>query len=244
MKTSGNTVLITGGGSGIGLALAEALLERGNKVIICGRGKAILKAVQARIRDINFRVCDVSKARTRKSLVDWMLSEFKQLNVLVNNAGIQRQVDFLKGPRDLPKVDDEITTNLTAPIHLSAHLLPHLRRKKTAAIINISSGLAFTPIAAVPVYSATKAALHSWSLCLRHQLRNTSVRVFEVAPPMVATELSGRRDRRNDNDYVMSPEAVASGILKAMGRNRYEVALGAAANLRSQRERLFSTINP
>ncbi len=244
MKTSGNTVLITGGGSGIGLALAETFLERGNEVIICGRRKALLKAVQTRIREINFRVCDISKARSRQALVDWMLSEFKQLNVLVNNAGIQRQVDFLKGTRDLPKADEEIATNLTAPIHLSAQLLPHLRRKKSAAIINISSGLAFTPIAALPVYCATKAALHSWSCSLRHQLRDTCVRVFEVAPPMVATELSGKRDRSNDSDYVMSPEAVASGILRAIGRNQYEAALGAAANLRAKREKMFSTINP
>jgi uncharacterized oxidoreductase len=243
MKISGNTVLITGGGSGIGLALAEALLERRNEVIICGRRKGILKAAQNRMRELHFRVCDVSKARSRQTLVDWVLSEFKQLNLLVNNAGIQRQVDFLKGTRDLPKADDEIATNLMAPIHLSAQFLPHLKRKKAAAIINISSGLAFTPIAAVPVYCATKAALHSWSLSLRHQLRDTSVRIFEVAPPMVATELSGKRDRENDSDFVMSPEAVASGILRAMGRNQYEAALGAAVHLRTQRERLFATMN-
>jgi uncharacterized oxidoreductase len=243
MRISGNTVLITGGGSGIGLALAEALLERGNEVIICGRRKGLLKAAQTRMREIHFRVCDVSKARSRQTLVDSVLSEFKQLNILVNNAGIQREVDFLKGTRDLPKADEEIATNLMAPIHLSAQLLPHLRRKKAAAIINISSGLAFTPIAVVPVYCATKAALHSWSLSLRHQLRNTSVRIFEVAPPMVATELSGKRDRGNDSDYVMTPEAVAGGILRAIGRNQYETALGAAAHLRAQRETLFSTMN-
>lgn len=243
MKISGNTVLITGGGSGIGLALAEKLLERKNKVIICGRRKGPLKAAQTRMRAIHFRVCDISKARSRQTLVDWVLSEFKQLNVLVNNAGIQRQVDLLKGTRDLPQADDEIATNLIAPIHLSAQLLPHLKRKKSAAIINISSGLAFTPIAGVPVYCATKAALHSWSLSLRHQLRHTSVRIFEVAPPMVATELSGKRLRGNDSDDVMSPQAVAGGILRAIGRNQYETALGAAAHLRTQRERLFSTIN-
>ena len=243
MKISGNTVFITGGGSGIGLALTEALVRRGNQVIICGRRRERLKAAQARMPGVRFRVCDVSKAGARRGLVDWLLSEFRQLNVLINNAGIQRPVNFLKGPRDLRDADDEIATNLTAPIHLTAQLLPHLRRKKQAAIVNISSGLAFTPLAVVPVYCATKAAVHSWSVSLRHQLRKTSVRVFEVAPPMVATELSGERSRPEAGDYVMSAEAVAAGVLKALGRNQYEVALGTAAGLRAQREALFSAIN-
>jgi len=243
MKTSGNTVLITGGGIGIGLALTEELVRRGNQVIICGRRRNRLQAAQARVPGIHSRVCDISKARSRQALVDWVLSEFKQLNVLVNNAGIQRQVNFLKGSRDLGEADEEVCTNLLAPIHLSAQLLPHLRRKKEAAIVNISSGLAYTPLAVVPVYCATKAAVHSWSLSLRHQLRNTSVRVFEVAPPMVATELAGRRNRGEDGKHVMSAEAVAVGVVEALERNQHEVALGAAANLLAQREALFSAIN-
>ena len=244
MKTSGNAVLISGGGSGIGLALTEALVRSGNQVVICGRRRDRLKAVQARMPGVYFRVCDLSKARSRKALVEWVLSDFRQLNVLINNAGIQRQVNFLKGPKDLHEADNEVATNLMAPIHLSAHLILHLRRKKEAAIVNISSGLAFTPLAFVPVYCATKAAVHSWSLSLRHQLRNSSVRVFEIAPPMVATDLAGERNRPEADDYVMSAEAVADGVLKAMGRNQYEVALGAAANLRAKREALFSTLNP
>jgi len=243
MKTSGNTVLITGGGSGIGLALTKALVRSGNQVVICGRRRDRLKAVQARMPGVYFRVCDVSKARSRKALVEWLLSDFRQLNVLINNAGIQRQVNFLKGPKDLHEADNEVATNLMAPIHLSAQLLLHLRRKKEAAIVNISSGLAFTPLASVPVYCATKAAIHSWSLSLRHQLRNTSVRVFEVAPPMVATELAEERNRPEVGDNVMSAEAVADAVLKALGQNQYEVALGAAANLQVERESLFTAIN-
>jgi uncharacterized oxidoreductase len=243
MKTSGNTVLITGGGSGIGLALTEALVRSGNQVVICGRRRHRLKAVQARMPGVHFRVCDVSKVSSRQSMVDWLLSEFRQLNVLINNAGIQRQVNFLKGPKDLREADNEVATNLMAPIHLSAQLLSNLRKKKEAAIVNISSGLAFTPLAFVPVYCATKAAVHSWSLSLRHQLRNTSVRVFEVAPPMVATALAGESHRPEIGDYVMSAEAVADGVLKALGENRYEVALGAATNLLAEREKAFSAIN-
>ena len=243
MKITGNTVLITGGGSGIGLALAEALCHRGNEVIICGRRKSRLRAATARLPALHYRICDVSNARSRQAMVDWLESEYKSLNILVNNAGIQRAVDFRKGVRDLPAADDEIAINLAAPIHLSAMLIPRLRRKKAAAIVNISSGLAFAPIAFMPVYCAAKAALHSWSLSLRHQLRETSIRVFEVAPPMVATELSGRRDRGEDEEHMMSPEAVAEGILEALRRNRYETALGSAAYLRSQREKAFVGMN-
>jgi uncharacterized oxidoreductase len=243
MKTTGNTVLITGGGSGIGLALAEALLQRRNEVIVCGRRRERLQAAKKRLPEIHVRVCDVSSAQSRRALVDWLASNFKDFNLLVNNAGIQRSVDFLKGPRDLEDADEEIATNLTAPIHLSALFIPHLRRKKEAAIVNISSGLAFTPLAAVPVYCATKAAVHSLSLCLRHQLRDTSVQIFEVAPPMVSTELSGSRKRPEETEHTMSPEAVAVGILDALERNDHEVALGAAANLHAKREALFRAVN-
>lgn len=243
MRTSGNTVLITGGGTGIGLALAEAFARRRNEVIICGRRRERLQAAKRRVRGLQVRVCDVSSARSRRRLVDWLSSEFEGLNVLVNNAGIQRQVDFLKGSRDLGAADAEIATNLAAPLHLSGLLIPHLRRRKQAAIINISSGLAFTPLAAVPVYCATKAAIHSLSLCLRHQLRDTSVRVFEIAPPIVRSGLAGSRRRPDDGEHVMSAAAVAAGVLEALQGNRHEVALGAAANLRSRREALFSAIN-
>ena len=236
-------MLITGGGSGIGLALAEALLQRRNEVIVCGRRRERLQAAKKRLPEIHIRVCDVSSAQSRRALVDWLASDFKGLNLLVNNAGIQRSVDFLKGPRDLEDADEEIATNLTAPIHLSALLIPHLRRKKEAAIVNISSGLAFTPLAAVPVYCATKAAVHSLSLSLRHQLRDTSVQIFEVAPPMVSTELSKSRKRPEETEDTISPEAVAVGILDSLERNDHEVALGTAAGLRAQREALFSATN-
>jgi len=243
MKTSGNTALITGGATGIGLALAEALLAEGNDVIICGRRRTRLEAARARHPALHTRVADVSRASGRRALLDWALRRFPRLNVLVNNAGIQRVVDFRHGPRDLALADEELATNLAAPIHLSALLIPHLRRRREAAIINISSGLGFTPLAAVPVYSATKAAVHALSLSLRHQLRQTRVRVFEVAPPIVPTELSGERERPEEAEFTMTPQAVAKGILAALRRDRYEVALGAAANLHRKRDKLFHVIN-
>ena len=243
MKTSGNTILITGGATGIGLALAEAFVERGNSVIVCGRRRAKLLAVKRRIPQLEVRVCDVSRPTARAAMVRWLDSRFPKLNILINNAGIQRSIDFLRGSRDLRYVDEEIATNLAAPIHLAALLIPALRKRRKAAIVNISSGLGFTPLAQVPVYCATKAALHSWSLSLRHQLRETRVRVFEIAPPMVATDLGGRRRRPEENGRAMSAEALAEAAVQALDNDDYEVAVGAAAGLREQRERLFSRMN-
>jgi uncharacterized oxidoreductase len=243
VRTSGNAVLITGGATGIGLALAEVLVAKGNEVAICGRRRAKLVAAQRRIPRLQIRVCDVSRAASRQALLRWLRQRLPALNVLVNNAGIQRTVDFLKGPRDLPLADDELAINLAAPIHLAALLIPALRKRPEAAIVNISSGLGFTPLAQVPVYCATKAAIHSFSLSLRHQLRRTRVRVFEIAPPIVTTELAGRRRRPEEGDFTMSPEAVARSILAALEGDAYEVALGAAVNLHEQRERLFEAIN-
>ena len=149
MRTTGNTVLITGVGTGIGLALAEHLVRLDNAVIICGRRRQRLLAAKKQIPELTIRVCDVSRAASRRALVQWITSKFGDLNILVNNAGIQRAVDLRRGPRDLSDADEEVATNLIAPIHLSALLVPHLRRRKHAAIVNISSGLAFTPLAVV-----------------------------------------------------------------------------------------------
>ncbi len=243
MKVSGNTILITGGATGIGLALADILLKSGNEVIVCGRRREKLRAAKARLPGLRVRVCDVSKPRSRKALAEWVTSRFKSLNVLVNNAGIQRPVDFTRGTRDIVSADEEIETNLVAPIHLSALLVPHLRRQKQPAIVNVSSGLAFAPIAAVPVYCATKAAIHSLSLSMRRQLHDIGIKVFEIAPPMVDTALGGRRRGKAEREFCMSPEEVARGILDALKRDRYEVALGAAAHLRRRRDSLFASMN-
>jgi uncharacterized oxidoreductase len=243
MNTNGNVVLITGGGSGIGLALAEQLVHQGNQVIICGRRRQRLRAAQERLPQLAIRVCDVSKPQARQELAAWVTAEFGGLNLLINNAGIQRRVDFLAGDRDLQEADQEVATNLVAPIHLCALLIPHLALQAQAAIVNISSGLGFTPLAAVPVYCATKAAIHSLSLTLRYQLRDTSVRVFEVVPPMVLTNLSGDRRRPEGDQHAMLPEDVARGVLEALAQDRYEIALGPAMGLYTQRDALFNTIN-
>lgn len=248
MKISGNTVLITGGATGIGFALAEAFSKKGNEVIICGRRRNKLLEAQKKLPNLHIKVCDISKDKNRKALFDWATSNFKNLNILVNNAGIQREIDLTKGEADLVSGENEIVVNLEAPIHLSALFIPHLMKQKESAIVNISSGLAFIPIAFMPIYCATKAAIHSFSLSLRHQLTGTDVKVYEVAPPTVDTELDkGARGQRGQGYRGIKPEEVAAATIKGIENDDYEIAIGMAQNLRmgarTDPEQAFKQIN-
>ena len=248
MKISGNTVLITGGATGIGLALAEAFFRKGNEVIICGRRKNKLLEAQKKLPKLHIKVCDISKDRNRKALFDWATSNFTNLNILVNNAGIQREIDLTQGIADLESGEDEIGVNLEAPIYLSALFIPHLIKQKESAIVNISSGLAFVPIAAMPVYCATKAAIHSFSLSLRHQLDVTKVKVYEVVPPIVDTELDkGARGQRGQDNRGIKPEEVAAATIKGVENDDFEIVIGMAQNLRmgarTNPEQAFKQIN-
>ncbi|WP_462410811.1 SDR family oxidoreductase [Neobacillus sp. Marseille-QA0830] len=191
MNVSGNTILITGGASGIGLAFAERFLDRGNEVIVVGRRQEKLDEAKEKFPALHVRACDVSKTEDRKSLVEWVTSEFPLLNVLVNNAGIQQRVNLLQAEKDWDYYQNEIAINVEGPIHLSMLLIPHLRKQNQAAILNVSSGLAIMPGVWVPIYSATKAAIHSFSLSLRHQLADTSIGVIEIFPPAINTDLGG-----------------------------------------------------
>jgi uncharacterized oxidoreductase len=244
MKTTGNTVLITGGATGIGFSLAQAFSEAGNQVIICGRREDKLQEAKAKLPQIETRTCDVANPDDRQALFEWITSNFPGLNILVNNAGIQRQVDFKQGTLDLFNRENEIAANLEAPIHLSALLITHFLNQPEAAIVNITSGLAFTPLAIVPIYCATKAALHSFSLSLRHQLSDTSIKVFEVAPPIVDTELDkGAREERGQEDRGIKPEEVAQSTLACLVNNQFEIVIGLANKLRLDSEKMFKIIN-
>jgi uncharacterized oxidoreductase len=248
MHTSGNTILITGGATGIGLALAEAFLRKENEVIICGRREAKLTEAKNKFPRLHTRRCDVAVAEGRKSLSDWAVDNFRSLNILINNAGIQKEIDFKKGTTDLLSGENEIEVNLQAPVHLSALFIPHLMKRREAAIVNISSGLGFVPLSIMPVYCATKAALHSFSLSLRHQLRNTSIKVFEIIPPTTDTELDREaRDKRSQADRGIKPEVVARAAIEALDRDDYETAVGQAQFLRDssrkEPERVFQMIN-
>jgi uncharacterized oxidoreductase len=185
-----NTILITGGGSGIGRGLAEAFHKLGNKVIIAGRRKSVLEAVVAANPGMAYEILDVQDPAKLKSFATVITSKYPPLNVLINMAGIMQVEDLVNAP-DPSVIDATIATNLTAPLQLTAALLPHLKQQAQATVINVSSGLAFTPLALTPTYCATKAAIHSWSISLRYQLRDTSVEILELAPPYVQTELMG-----------------------------------------------------
>ncbi len=170
MKLSGNSVLITGGASAIGYAMAEAFLAAGSEVVICGRREQKLAAAREKHPNLRVKACDVASERDRESLVEWATTECANLNVLVNNAGVQRDIDFTKGISEFLAGENEIRINLEAPIVLAGLLVPHLTNQKEPAIINVSSGLGFVPAAKMPVYSATKAGMHAFSIALRHQL--------------------------------------------------------------------------
>lgn len=187
MKATGNTILITGGTSGIGLALAQALAAQGNQVIIAGRRQALLDAAVAATPSLQTLALDVSDTAALPKVVADLIARFPSLNVLINNAGIMVAENILSAPDGTAAAT--ITTNLLAPIQLTAALLPHLRQQPSATVVNVTSGLSFVPLASTPTYSATKAALHSYTQSLRHQLRGTSVQVLELAPPAVQTDL-------------------------------------------------------
>ncbi len=191
MQTTGNTILITGGGSGIGRALAESFHKLGNQVIIAGRRKDVLDAVTVSNPGIASIVLNIEDPASIIAVVAQITKDHPTLNVLINNAGIMRPENLLTG--NLADSESIITTNLLGPIRLTAALLPHLEKQPHATVMNVSSGLAFVPMAMTPTYCATKAAIHSYTQSLRYQLKSTSVEVLELIPPYVQTELMGSR---------------------------------------------------
>jgi uncharacterized oxidoreductase len=243
LDLTGHTILVTGGATGIGFALAKMLSERGNLVIICGRSETALHRAQAQVPDLVTRVCDIADPQSRRAMVEWLEADHSGLGAIINNAGIQRQRDF-NGDPDLGSLDQEVAINLTAPIHLIAQLLPALKRQEKAWIVNVSSGLAFSPMADVPVYCATKAAIHSFTMSLRHQLRDTNVAVVEIAPPIVETGLGGdTRSGGTAHRAIMSPEAFASEAMAQLAAGKVEILVGLSVETRRAGEAMFERMN-
>lgn len=189
MKITGNTILITGGGSGIGRALAESLYARGNHVIITGRRDAPLQAVAAAHPGMAWATLDMTDPAAIRAFAAQVVRDHPALNVVVNNAGIMQSEDLTAEPFSLETAETTVATNLLGPIRLTMALLPHLQSRPASTVMTVTSGLAFIPLVATPTYNATKAAIHSWSQSLRTQLAETSVEVLELAPPAVATDL-------------------------------------------------------
>jgi uncharacterized oxidoreductase len=197
MNPSGNTILITGGGSGIGRGLAEALHTLGNQVILAGRRQKALDEATAANPGMQSLILDIEQPGSISSFAADVVEKFPALNVLINNAGIMRAEKLLEQQGDLTHAEAIVATNLLGPIRLTAALLAHLKQQPKATVMNVSSGLAFVPLAMTPTYCATKAAIHSYTQSLRWQLRSSSIEVVEIIPPYVQTELmDGAEDPR------------------------------------------------
>jgi uncharacterized oxidoreductase len=217
------TVLVTGGASGIGRALAERFLAAGAQVIVCGRRNDKLDQFRFEHPRLVTRACDVARAEEREALVAWAAENFPQLNAIVNNAGIQRRLD-LKAHEAWETTREEIAINLEAPIHLARLLIPHLTKQRNPMIVNVTSGLSFAPLAHVPVYCATKAGLHSFTLSLRQQLAQTPIRVVEIIPPAVNTDLGGP----GLHTFGVPLEEFADAVFARFLKGELEIAYGTA----------------
>ena len=199
MNETGNTILITGGGTGIGRGLAEAFHQAGNQVLIAGRRISVLEDTVRANPGMHFLPLDIENPDDFQRFVAEVKIEYPSLNVLINNAGIMKTENLKGGVEDLGIAEQTIAINLLGPLRLTAALLPHLLAQPKATVMTVTSGLAFLPIHPNPSYCATKAAIHSWTQSLRYQLRDTAVEVIEIVPPYVQTELPGQFQAKDPN---------------------------------------------
>lgn len=242
MDLGGHCVLVTGGGSGIGRALASRFLAAGSTVLVCGRSEAKLREAQEAHPGLVARVCDLADAEERRELARWVTIAYPRLDILINNAGVQR---YPRLDEHEPWADaaQEIAINLEAPMDLTRLLVPHLLGLPQAAIANVTSGLAFVPLVRAPIYSATKAALRSFTLSLRHQLAGTAVRVVEIIPPAVDTDLGGP----GLHTFGVPVETFVDAVMEGIAADSLEIAYGFAEQARkasrSEFDALFDRMN-
>ena len=228
MKLTGNTIFITGGGSGIGCGLAEALHKRGNQVIIAGRRKGHLTEVASANPGMQWVELDIENPASISAVAARLVTDFPKLNVLINNAGVMH-IDDASAAIDDKLLVTTLTTNVMGPIRLTGVLIEHLKRQKDAAVINNSSVLGFVPLAFTAIYSATKAALHSYTVSLRYKLKGTPVKVLEIAPPWVQTDLLGS----NNEPRAMPLAKFIDETMRVLGTDAEEVLVERAKPLRN-----------
>lgn len=221
MKLSENKILITGGSSGIGLALAKHFLKFNNKVIITGRNHEKLQQIKSDYPKIEIFTGDLTDQNSLDELVLFIEQNHSYINVLINNAAVQYNYEFTEEQNLTYKIDYEISANLTAPIKLTSLLLPLLLKNKNSAIVNISSGLFIAPKKSASVYCATKAAIHSFTKTLRYQLENTDTRVFEIIPALIDTPMTTERGKSK-----LSPEKLVEEFMRDFKNNTYESYIG------------------
>lgn len=222
MKLSDNTILVTGGGSGIGLALAKAFARhRGNTVVVCGRNAQKLEAVHADNPVIATFPCDIANDQDQQYLAEVITRKYPNFNILINNAGIQHNYSFLDTQSRTDVIEEEVNINFLAQVQLTDRLLPVLLRQPSAALVNVTSALAVVPKQSAPIYCATKAAMHTFTKALRYQLKNSPVRVFEIIPALVETEMTKGRGKGK-----ITPEALAAEALRGIQSDQYEIRIG------------------
>ena len=228
MKLTGNTILVTGGGSGIGRGLAEAFHKLGNQVIVAGRRKANLADVVQANPGMDSVELDVSNPDSIASVSKKLITKYPKLNVLLNNAGIMTCDDVSK-PIDDKLLTSEFETNFFGTVRMTSALIEHLKRQESATVLNVSSVLGFVPLAFAALYSATKAALHAYSMGLRYQLKGTSVQVQEIAPPWVQTDLLNS----SEEPRAMPLKPFIEQTIAALGTNDSEILVEIAKPFRA-----------
>ncbi len=234
MEQHNNTVLVTGGTSGFGLQFATRLIAAGNTVIITGRDLSKLEAAKKSLPTVHIFQSDVSDPAAVVQLHSRVTAQFPDLNILINNAGEMRKINLQDNNTSLEEITREIEINLMGPIRMVHQFLPHLKTKKQAAILNVTSGLALVPFPLSPVYGASKAGLHSYSQSLRVQLKNTGIRVFELLAPAAKTALNDKfsSEQGFNTSLLMDPGKLVDIALTAMKNNKFEIYPGVARMLR------------
>lgn len=223
MDLKNSTILITGGTSGIGLELVKQLTEQGSKIIVTGRKLDALLETKKLFPNVHTFQSDVSKAKDIEKLYEDVTQQFPDLNIIINNAGLMRLIDLQDRSLDLENINSEIATNLSGTIQMVHQFLPHLLTKKSAAIVNVSSGIAFMTYSAAPIYSATKAGIHAYTQALRLQLEDTHVKVFEMIPPGVKTNLQNDWVKQPNENMMMTAEKMVKVVIDGLLKDKPEL---------------------